>query len=383
MTLLAAISASLLLAPAGHLPIQLNGNTMFVEVRVNGSGPYDFILDTGALASVISPHVVAELKLATLDGGVAQGAGGRVESARVPNVTLELGGIRMQGLQPGSFPMTSIENSVGRRIDGIVGAELFHAYVVEIDYLGSEILLHEREGFSAKGRGKGLPLHFYDNHPYVRAGVTLPGGRKLEGEFVLDSGSSFPLILLPSFIEEHELRGSLPPTISTFARGVGGEVPLPVGRAAALRLGEATIASPVTAFPQSGMFGHDGKAGNIGGAILRRFRVTFDYGRKRVYFQPNERFDQPYEFDMSGLALVTEGPGFSVRRVQRVLPSSPAAEAGLAAGDEIVAFDGRPAAEVPLATIRETLRQHGRRIPIEAKRGGETVTVELTTRRMI
>ena len=383
MSLHAAISAILLLAPAGRLPIQLAGNTTFVQVRVNGSGPYDFILDTGALGSSLAPHLVEELKLPTGGDGFARGAGGSVEAIGVPGVTLEVGGVRLADLALRSFAMTEIENSVGRRIDGVLGAELFQRYVVEIDYLAAQITLHDRESFSPRGRGKGLPLSFYDNHPYVRAAVTLPGGREIEGEFVIDSGSNFPLILLPSFIEDHGLRATLPPTIATVGRGVGGEVPLPIGRTAKLRLGEITIERPVTAFPASGYFARSGKAGNIGGAVLRRFRVTFDYAHRRVYLQPNERFDLPYDYDMSGLALVSEGPAFGVRRVQRVLPASPAQEAGLAAGDELVSIDGRKASDVPLAELREILRQPERDIPIEARRGDSTLSVVLRTRRLV
>lgn len=383
MSLIAAVLTPLLLAGPTRVPIQLNGNTMFLEVTVNGSGPYHFILDTGALASSVGPEVVAALGLPSRDGAFAHGAGGSVASAQVPHVTLGIGDARLADLEVGSFPLTSIENSVGRRIDGIVGAELFQRFVVEIDYLKSELVLYEPKGFSADGRGKGLPLRFYDNHPYVKAAVTLPGGKEIEGEFVLDSGSSFPLILLPSFIEDHELRGALPPSLTTFGRGVGGEVPLPVGRAPALRLGEAIIERPVTGLPQTGMFGREGKAGNIGGAILKRFRVTFDYSRKRVYFQPNERFSQPYEFDMSGLALVTEGPDFALRRVLRVLPASPADEAGLAAGDELVSFDGKPAASLTLPAMREILREPGREIAIQVSRGGSTVAAVLRTRRLV
>src|SRR5262245_40075436 len=188
MSLLAAVAATVLLAPAGRFPIQLTGNTIFVPVKVNGSGPYDFILDTGALGSCLAPHVVEALKLPAREGAEAHGAGGRVEAVRVPGVTLEVGGIRLEHLGLRAFPMTAIENSVGRRIDGVLGSELFRAYVVEIDFVGSEIILHDPETFSARERGKGLPLSFYDNHPYVRAAVTL-GGRVLEGEFVIDSGS--------------------------------------------------------------------------------------------------------------------------------------------------------------------------------------------------
>jgi hypothetical protein len=131
------------------------------------------------------------------------------------------------------------------------------------------------------------------------------------------------------------------PLVSS-GRGVGGEFPLPIGRIAALRLGTATMALPVTALPQEGWFAREGNVGNIGSAVLRRFRVTFDYSRKRVYLEPNERFAEPFEFDMSGLVLVTEGPEFAVRRVQKIIPKTPAEEAGIVPGTRSSHSTGSP-----------------------------------------
>jgi|KBSSwiStaDraftv2_1062776.scaffolds.fasta_scaffold24110_5 predicted aspartyl protease len=375
--------ALLALVAVTSVPIELNGNTTFVSVRVNGAGPYSFILDTGAHSSSVSPGVVEKLGLTAREGSVAHGAGGSVASSQVAGVTLELGEGKLAGLDVGSYPVDAIENSVGRRIDGVLGSELFRRYVVELDYVKLQLSLYEPKEFSADGRGKGLALSFHDNHPYVQASVKLPSGKDLEGEFVIDSGSNFPLILLPSFIEAHGLREALPPSLVSMGRGIGGEIPLPIGRVPALRLGAATIASPVTALPHEGWFARPGNVGNIGGAILRRFRVTFDYSRKRVYLEPNERFALPYEFDMSGLVLVTEGPEFAVRRVQRVLPKTPAEEAGLAPDDELVTFDGKPASELTLPAIREILKQPGREIPLEVLRGGSKTSIVLRTRRLV
>ncbi|HJQ97905.1 MAG TPA: aspartyl protease family protein [Candidatus Polarisedimenticolaceae bacterium] len=375
--------ALLALAAVTRVPIDLAGNTTFVQVKVNGSGPYAFILDTGAHSSSVSPDVVVKLGLPAREGAVAHGAGGAVASSRVPGVALSVGDAKLSGLELGSFPMTAIENSAGRRIDGVLGAELFQKYIVELDYVALRMTLYEPKEFTAEGRGKGLSLSFHDNHPYVHAGVELPNGKKIEGEFVIDSGSSFPLILVPSFIEEHGVRDAVAAPLVTAGRGVGGEVALPIGRVAALRLGTATLALPVTALPQEGWFAREGNVGNIGSAILRRFRVTFDYSRKRVYLEPNERLAQPFEFDMSGLVLVTEGPEYSVRRVQKVLPKTPAEEAGIVPGDQIVSFDGKPASELKLPEIRDLLKQPDRSVPIEVLRDGGKVAVVLRTRRLV
>ena len=102
-----------------------------------------------------------------------------------------------------------------------------------------------------------------------------------------------------------------------------------------------------------------------------------------MYLERNRRFAEPFEFDMSGLQLVTESPGFEVVRVNRVLPGSPAAEAGIRPADEILSIGGKLSTSIRLAEMREMLRQPDRHYALQLKRGSETLSVELKTRRLI
>ncbi len=365
------------------VPFELNGNVILVQVRVNASRPLWFVLDTGAYSSSVNSTVAKDLGLRTGETGVTHGAAGAVPNAELPDVTLDVNGALLENLDIHAFPLGPLENNAGRSLDGILGAELFRRFVVEIDYEAAVIRLYEPSGFEYRGDGEVLPISFHRNHPYVRARVTLPGGGSLDGEFVVDAGSNLPLILLPRFIDENGLRPSLPATLETWGRGVGGEMILPIGRAKSLQLGRFALDAPVVALPRSGEFGFAGKAGNIGSAVLRRFRVTFDYSRKRMILERGSRFAEPFEFDMSGLQLVSESPSFGVVRVNRVLEKSPAAEAGIRPGDEILTFGGRPVTELRLAALREMLRQPGKQYLLQLNRGGETVAVELRTRRLV
>ncbi len=105
--------------------------------------------------------------------------------------------------------------------------------------------------------------------------------------------------------------------------------------------------------------------------------------KRRVHLEPAKNFSEPFEFDMSGLGLASEGASFSVFRVMRVLPGTPAAEAGLREGDEILAVAGRPVAGTRLADVRELLRRPGQKIPLRVRRGAEELDFELKTRRLV
>jgi membrane-associated protease RseP (regulator of RpoE activity) len=169
------------------------------------------------------------------------------------------------------------------------------------------------------------------------------------------------------------------------SRGVGGPTDVSLARVAKLELEGISLVDPIVALqpPGPGRISAEGTVGNIGGGVWNRFKVTFDYPRKRMYLEPGPDVAKPFEADMSGLSLVSTAPDFRRVTVARVLDGSPALAAGIQVGDEIETVDGKPAAEIGLPTLRERLRTDGQDLKLELKRGEERVTVAMKTRRMI
>ena len=95
-------------------------------------------------------------------------------------------------------------------------------------------------------------------------------------------------------------------------------------------------------------------AGNIGGGILRRFTLTFDYAHQLLYLEPNADFGEPDVYDRSGLSLTRDGANAFV--VEDIVAGSPAARAGLAVGDRITAIDGVKASGLGITELRQRLR---------------------------
>jgi carboxyl-terminal processing protease len=91
----------------------------------------------------------------------------------------------------------------------------------------------------------------------------------------------------------------------------------------------------------------------------------------------------PIPFDASGLVFVTQGSAFDTILVSRVIPQSPAEEAGIQVGDRLVSIDGTPAAEVGVARVRERLRRTGDSVTLAMARGAQTLTVPLRLRDLL
>ena len=140
--------------------------------------------------------------------------------------------------------------------------------------------------------------------------------------------------------------------------------------------------SPVTAFygDSAGVFSRDEFDCNIGGDILRRFRVYFDYSRNEMILEPNASINDPFEADMGGLAFRIENDGL---RVTDLMPKGPAEVAGLLEGDLIVAVDGRPAAQTGVEGLRQRLRRPGGEVTFTVRRNGKDIEIRMPVRRIV
>src|SRR5438477_10554320 len=49
---------------AENIPFELNANKPYLQVRINGAGPYWFILDTGSVSTVVDTELAKMLEIA-------------------------------------------------------------------------------------------------------------------------------------------------------------------------------------------------------------------------------------------------------------------------------------------------------------------------------
>ena len=328
------------------------------------------------------------LKLKGEGKGKGGGAGERAfETTSIKGASLSLSEVTMNSQTFVVFPPDITGETGGRAVDGVIGYSLFSHYVVEIDYQSRVVNLYEPAVYQYAGGGESIPIEILSNVPFVRVQIPLAGRKPFAGRFIVDTGAGrFTLILNAPVVASNNLLALPPKTITEpNASGVGGDVRLTVGRWPSLQLGHFTLTDPVIHFAQDrkGAFASSDFGGVIGGELLRRFKVVFDYAHKRMILEPNAHFADRFDYDMSGIRLRAEGADLKQLKVIRLVENSPAVEAGLREGDLISAIDGRPAAELSLTEVSQMFKQEGRERVLDIIRGEEKKQVKLKLRILI
>ena len=338
-------------AGATTVPIRVANNHVYVDAMVDGKGPFLFIVDSGG-HTILTPATLAALGLESRGSAPSGGAGEQMTTngfARVREIAV--GGMRMRDQTAFTLDFAS-RATEGLEVGGMIGFEFFRRFAVRIDYGGGTMTIFDPARFDPKDAGVPIRFRFYDHEPLVE-------GRfgDLPGRFAIDTGSRSEVDLTTPFVERAHLRDAYPgAALVVDGWGVGGPVRSYVVRGKSLTLGTISVPGPVASLSTSkgGSFSDPNYEGNVGGGLLKRFVVTFDYAHQVIYLKP--RATPPADagtFDKSGMWINLRHGGFEIVDVAQ---RSPAQEAGLAAGDLIVAIDGEPAASLSLAKVRELFR---------------------------
>jgi hypothetical protein len=367
------------------LPFRLINNHLYVQVSIAGK-PLQFLLDSGGM-NALTPAAMARLGLKTEGAIQMHGSGGSEDVSLTRVQEVRAGDVTLRNQTFFVLPFKGLAEAEGMDFDGLVGFELFRRFVVRVDYAHQTLTFTRPEAFKDPAGGTVVPFTFDERTPQVEG--KLDG---LPGKFAIDTGSRTSLTINRPFAEEHGLRAKYGAKVEAMSGwGVGGGVRSVLARAGVLELGDAggsggvRVTAPVTdiVVTEKGSFNNLYQAGNIGGGVLKRFIVTFDYGRQRLIFEPNAMTGERDVWDRSGL-WINPGAESGTFEVKDVVAGGPGAQAGLRAGDVILSFDGKTRKDLSLADARQLLKgAPGTRVKIKVRAQGAEREAALTLRDLI
>jgi predicted aspartyl protease len=360
------------------------GGIVFFPAGVNSTGPLQFLLDTGGAGSSVDREVANRLGLKMERGQASVSGNDALQVGVIPEATIHVGQSKFNG-QLIAAPLSPLEPIFGRALEGILGGNFMKQYVVELDFERDKMLLYEPTTFQYKRRGVSLPFSLVNGIPFVDLQLSLPNGKSVRGRFLVDTGGNMVVHVYRQIAEDAGLLDGLA-TLPETGYGIGGSATRRVAaRGSALVVGPHRFERPIVVFTEdtAGLRANPSSIGLVGMEIFRRFNVTFDYSRSRMYLEPNKSLKEPFIYDASGLRLRASRPSFSPPIVSGVMDTSPALEAGIKQGDVLLEIEDRSTSGVNLETIRTLLKQLDKTFTLTLSRDQKTISVVLKTREML
>lgn len=374
-----------------EIPFEAYSNLIVIEVVVNGIFPLKFVLDTGAESIILTEKLYGDLMGLNYVRDITVRGAGVMDSLQAfvaTNVSMSLsGGINGEGLNMLVLKEDYIKLSetIGEEIYGIIGYDIFSRFVVNIDYDANILTLYEFGKFKPRRSTTQVPLTVSHTKPYVITQV-VQGDKKDTVKLMVDSGASHAVLL-----DVRNTEGVVVPKellATRLGQGLGGEIPGFLGRMPAFLIDDFCFENILVSIPIAGAYNtvikRGARHGTIGGDVLCRFNVTFDYMKERLYLRKGKEFRDPFEFDMSGMSISATGANLDSIKIDYVRKDTPAYYVGLKPGDHVLSINNMTLQNTKFSEITAELKKKdGKKIKIVILRNGQKIKKVFYLRRMI
>lgn len=315
-----------------------------VTVRVQGKGPYRFVLGTAARGTAIDNDIVRDLGLRTVGKSWIDDAFGGFprEVDRVAVTKLRVGTVIFRDFEAVSVDLD--EEAGGRRkYDGILGLPLFWECLLTINYPDALLTIAEDELPPADGKEI---LDCSSDGGRVSVRLDFDGAA---ADVAIDTTARRVFVLAKSLQSKVRLTAGSTPRKMTKLRSSfiirESELPHPAALGTVM-LGRHKLVEPLILF--------EGAENLMGIDLLKHFVVTVDQRNERVRLA--RASDEPIRFAPRarfGFVLLFQAGRLII---QDTVPGSPAARYNFQPGDVITQIDGKRTVQWQVREIRDLLK---------------------------
>jgi hypothetical protein len=283
--------------PIAHIPFTLNRNRVIFPVSVNNSKQLNITLDTGMTFNGVylfhkelSDKLLIKNLIEVRVGGA--GSGEASYAIMADSLTLTSGGMNFNNQK---VVISQSEITQEFSSDGVAGDMLLGSYVVEIDYDSCIIKLYNPETFTPDTTWEKIQLTLKEKIPFLNAIINTDGKKEtfviLYIDFSMAEGLELLImpdmkITLPDSLTENKYLGS----------GLSGDIYGKIGKIASLKIGPFELKNVPTAFPSAEVRSKQkGADGILGGDVLKRFNIIFDYSRGQMYWRQSSQYSAAFE----------------------------------------------------------------------------------------
>ena len=184
------------------------------------------------------------------------------------------------------YPLGFLPKAVKRRVDGIIGIELFRRFVVVIDYRTQTLQLIEPDHFVYAGPGEPVPVSYNRRLAIVAGSVSPFGGPPIPVKLMVDSGgSAVNADFSKAFGETTGLLPGMQEVRDSKVTIFRGDAASKTGKVQALRIGNLSVSGPEVQILDYQTTDPKVMDGTLGSGFLKQFKVIFDLPHDRIIFE--------------------------------------------------------------------------------------------------
>lgn len=392
---------------------ELVNNLIIIPIEVNGA-QLSFILDSGVNKPILfNLSDKDSIQINNVSEIVIKGLGeGEPINALISSSNLfRIGEVvnTDQQLYVVMDKELNLSPRLGIPVHGIIGYDLFRDFIVELNYSSKYLKLHDPDLYRSKKSSKTrtLPLQIIQNKAYVQGDVLMKNKQSIPVKLLIDSGSSDALWLFEDL--DRGLGVPRDNYVDFLGQGLSGSIYGKRTKIDGIKLTGFLLKDAKTAFPDlqyfNSMTTFGDRNGSLGGEVLKRFTLVFNYGNSTLSLRKNSLFNKPFDFNLSGIdiqhngmryisesiadangaVLADSGKSFGdvqilfenmtrLSMVPEIIVSgiragSPGHEAGLQEGDVILAVNGKKVHHYKLQQILQMLNdKEGKRVKVLIER---------------
>jgi hypothetical protein len=385
------------------IPIVLINNLVFIPIKVNGV-ELNFLLDTGVEETILfsledNPNVsFFNSEKISLRGLGSEDA---IEGLKTNNNILEMKGVKANRqliyvILDQSFNLSS---QIGIPVNGIIGYQFFRENLVRIDYANKKVIVYKNNEANQKkiqNKFDKIPISVERFKPYLNGLIDL-NELTVPVKLLIDIGNSDSVWLFQDLSNQIKVPSK---NFEDFlGKGFSGNVEGKRARVSEFSFDKFKFKLPIVAFPDSSSIKNvrmvKDRVGSVGGEILKRFSVVFDYKNQQLYLKKNSNFSDLFTYNKSGIELRHNGLQWvketvkletvplagaitfdesgknvtndfrykfglkPIYEIANIRKNSAAAKSGLQVGDIIVSINNSPTYRYSLQKLNEMFKSEG------------------------
>jgi predicted aspartyl protease len=256
--------------------LTVRGDRLYIPAQINGVAT-EAVLDSAAEVTLLDDEFADRAGAGEGKTVNARGSGaGEAKAQLVEGVRVDAVGMKLPDVTVAVMDLDDVgQRLFGRKLDAIVGRELFDAGRLAIDIEGGTI-----HTLPSGGKPKGVRLPLQTFHGNETVPVSIEGNAPVRAEFDLGNGSDMLIgkayaarLGLLDREHAHEDGG-----------GIGGAVKRRIVTLKSVRLAGVTFRNVRAAIDEQ----PNAADANVGVKLLRRFRIVTDFPQKAVWLQPRQ-----------------------------------------------------------------------------------------------